>query len=252
MKSNKWLTFLHIGQFLLFCITISYFFSATEKSFFIGQYIILMMIFRLLSKRNGFILLIAYNLITALGYLYIGFIGEWQVFRQLEGIIGHIVLVSNIAVVYGVLYTTKSLEEENVVLRKEVEELTCYVGTSELLTKQEYERRSRLIKMAMERRREIGYEIRFLLIEKNFYVNKAVFTALTDLALETFRNQYDLVGKSDEAEFIVLLQNTDENGMRIALNRYYTRINENLDIQQEELIIDIQVIGSVEGQVHTA
>lgn len=209
-----------------------------------------MIIFRLLSKRNGFILLIAYNLLIALGYLLVGFMEEWQALKQLEGIVSHLVLVLNAAVAYGVLYMTKSLEEENVELKEKVKELTHYVGSSELLTKQEYKRRSRLIKKAMERRGEVGYEIKFLLKEKKPHVHRAVFTTLTDIAMETFRNQYDLVGQWEEASFIVLLQNTDEIGMKVALNRYYERIDEKLNMQKEELIIRTQVIGNDEGQVN--
>ncbi|SNS57971.1 hypothetical protein SAMN05446037_101392 [Anaerovirgula multivorans] len=252
MKNSKWQTFLHIGQFLLFYITIFHFFSSDKQIFFIGQYIIFIILFKILSKRSGFILLIAYNLLIALGYLFIGFIEMWEALRQLEGIVNHLVLILNIAVLYGFTYIAKSVEEENVELKERVEELTQYIGSSEMLTKQEYKRRSSLIKKAMERRGELGYEIQFSVKEKNLHVQKAVFNTLTNLALATFRNQYDLVGKWSKDSFVVLLQNTDEAGMEIALNRYYTRINEKLNIKEEELIMDIQVIGKDERQVNTA
>ncbi|WP_156778703.1 hypothetical protein [Clostridium formicaceticum] len=171
---------------------------------------------------------------------------------QIKVIFYHLILVFNAGVTYGFIYLSKELEEENIHLRKKVKALTQYEDASKLLTKQEFKERSSLIKKAMERRGEEGYEIYFHLKQQGIYAQYAVFYTLTNLALETFRNQYDLVGKWDDSSFVILLQNTDKEGMEIALNRYLSKVDEKLEMNQEELMIEMEVIAPEKEGVNIA
>lgn len=243
MKKNQWLHFLSIGQFLMIVMTIFYFMPLDKVGFFIGQYLFVGILFGVLSKRNGFILFMIYNLLTALGPLFIGFIKGWEALQQLEMIMNHLLVAMNLGFLYCSMYFSRTLGEENASLKKKVAELTQYVGASELLTKQEFERRSNLIKKAMERRGESGYWIQLTLTKRKHPTQKAIFNALTDIALATFRSQYDLVGKINEGSFAVLLQNTDEEGMKIAIDRYYALVKEKIVLEENELSIVIKKIG---------
>ncbi|AKL97212.1 hypothetical protein CACET_c37840 [Clostridium aceticum] len=252
MKYIRGLTILYAGQFLLFYITVFYLLSQGQVRYFIGQYIIFMIVFNALSKRRSFLLLVAYNLLSIVVFLIVGFIKEWQTVMQVKVIFHHLVFIVNMSMIYGSVYLSKELEEENNALRRKVETLVQYVGNSGLLTKKEFEERSSLIKKSMERRGEAGYEIRLCLRKQDNYAYSATFHTLTNMALETFRSHYDLVGKWDENSFVVLLQNTDKEGMEIAINRYLISVNQKLQLSQGELDVDIQRIDPQKKEVKTA
>ncbi|KAB3531070.1 hypothetical protein [Alkaliphilus serpentinus] len=243
MRRRQLLTLLQGGQLIVFYITISYILQSMVP-FFIFQYMALMLIFIFVKSIKGFVLLIAYTFVMGTGYLLLGFIKSYGILLQGEAIIFHLAFIINASLIYTTTYIAKGLEEENLILRKKVDELEDYVGPSNLLTKQEFENRSSLIRSAMARRGEEGYQIIISVEKMSPYIQKSTFNTLTNIALEVFRSQYDLVGKWDDDTFILLLQNTDEEGMRIALNRYLSKIKLKMDLEEENLIIKTQEIGS--------
>ncbi|ABR49240.1 conserved hypothetical protein [Alkaliphilus metalliredigens QYMF] len=251
MKRQQWLTFAQIGQLILFFITISYFLPSDYAPYFIGQYIVLIISFTFLSQSKSFILLITYTMVTGVTFLFIGFIREWEASLQWRAILYHFILTSNAAISYSSAYFSRQLQENNAFLSKRINELLNYVGDSGLLTKQEFEKRSKLIKKAMARRHEQGYQIYFSLEKINPYTQKSAFDTLTNLAVTVFRSEYDLVGKWNDHSFVLLLQNTDEPGMEISLNRYFSTVTSRMNLKESDFVIKIEAIGHSQGQVIT-
>jgi len=244
MNKRQWLIILMMSQFILFYVSITYILPSLG-TYFIPQYIVLMILFTILSKSKGFVLLIAYTLTIGIGYLVLGFIKVYDISSQWQLIFYHLTFVINAAIMYTTSYFFQSLEQENTLLSKRVSELEDYVGTSRLLTKHEFEKRSNLIKIAMNRRGEEGYQIYFSLEKIDSHVQKSAFDTLTSLALTIFRSDYDLVGKWDDNSFALLLQNTDEVGMEIALNRYLDKVKSKMNLKESDLVIKIEYIGLV-------
>lgn len=241
MIKKQWLTLLQGFQLIIFYITINYFITSTSK-YFIPQYIALMILFAFLSRKKAFVLLITYGLITGIGYLLLGLIGNYNSFDQWRAILLHLALIINATVLYSVAFLGKSLQDENLKLKERVEELEVYIGASGLLTKSEYIKRSKLIKKAMERRNEEGYQIYFSFNRIDEYVRVSTFSTLTKLAVSVFRSEYDLVGKWDDYTFVVLLQNTHEAGMKIALERYFQQVKSKMNIYDGDIGIKIEAI----------
>ncbi|SCY45708.1 hypothetical protein [Alkaliphilus peptidifermentans] len=248
MKKIQWLTLLKVGQLIFFYITITYILP-TMTQLFIPQYILLMILFTFLSQSKGFILLIAYMLIIGISYLVLGFINGYDISLEWKAIIYHMTLTTNAAIIYSSTYLTGRLEQENWKLSQRINELEAFVGYTRLLTKQEFEKRSNLIKMAMARRGEEGYQLYFSLEEIDPIIQKSIFSTLTDIALTVFRSEYDLVGKYDDNTFVLLLQNTDNEGMTIALNRYLSIVRSKVNLKESDLLIKVEYIGIVDNKV---
>lgn len=244
MNKSKWLIILIISQFIFFYVSIAYILPSLGL-YFIPQYMGLMILFAILSKSKGFVLLIAYTLIIGIGYLVLGFIKVYDISSQWQLIYYHLTFIINAAIMYSTSYFFQSLEQENILLSKRVSELEDYVGTSRLLTKHEFVKRSNLIKIAMNRRGEEGYQIYFSLEKIDSHVQKSAFDTLTSIALTIFRSDYDLVGKCNDNSFVVLLQNTDEEGMKIALNRYLDKVKSKMNLKENDIEIKIEYIGLV-------
>lgn len=243
-------SWLYIGICLLFPVSINYIFPKDQVLAVVIQYVLAIFFFAVLSRRQGFVLLIAYILATALAELITALISGWDADIQLRAIFHHIVMMFHMVMMYVCLYWLKGLEEENHHLKEQVAVFMKYVGSSKVLTRQEFEERRALVNKAMERRGEKGYEIYFSLESFPVSVCNALLDQLTALAVQTFRERYDLVGKWDDMTFVVLLQNTDEKGMRIAMDRYFLKVRETIRIQEEEIVKEIKEIGSItEGGV---
>ncbi|KXG75472.1 hypothetical protein [Thermotalea metallivorans] len=248
MKQSKKVGWLHMALSLFFLLTIFYVLPRNKVFIFAVQYILAMLFFSFLSHRQGFVLLIAYILMSAMAHLIRAWMYQWETAIQLEVIWQHMVMILNLAMLYAFVYLIKELEKDNKNLKKQVDQLMQYIGPSKVLTKQEFEERKNLLAKAMERRGERGYEIYFSLEKVNFRVREAVFEKLTALAMETFRHEYDLVGKWDDISFVVLLQNTDENGMKAAMDRYFSKIHQSMHLKEEEISMDVKAIGEGKGQ----
>jgi hypothetical protein len=238
-------SWMYIGICLLFPVSMNYIFPKDQVLAVVIQYVLAIFLFVVLSRRQGFVLLIAYIVATALAGLVKAFMNGWNAGIQLQAIFNHIVMMFHIVMVYICLYWLKGLEEENRHLKEQVAAFMKYVGSSKVLTKQEFEERRALVNKAMERRGEKGYEIYFSLESVPVSVRSALFDQLTALAVRTFRERYDLVGKWDDTTFVVLLQNTDEKGMGIAMDRYFSKVKETIHIEEEEIVKEIKEIGSI-------
>ncbi|KAB3531294.1 hypothetical protein F8154_12785 [Alkaliphilus pronyensis] len=248
MKTSKWLALIQIVQLIAFYITITHILPNNEVvAIFI--YIVLSILFSITSKDKGFILLVAAMLITGILCFITVFISKEGVSLQRKAILYHLAFIFNTVTIYIFFYLTKELEKDNEILLKTVNELESYVGHSRLLTKHEFERRSNIIKMAMDRRGEEGYILYFSLENISPIVKASLFETLTSLALIVFRWEYDLVGKWNDDSFVLLLQNTDEEGMKTAFSRYLSKIKSKTNLQESDLVIEIEYIGLSDKKV---
>lgn len=248
MKQAKWLTISIVMQAIMICLSVTIL-ETTILPFFLGSYLLFIFVLSRINRRKGFVLFVCVVLILALIFLFIGLLNGLNTPQQLIYILRHIFFTLNGIIAYFTVYIAKQLEEENDRLKAKVDHLTSYVGDSNLLTAQEFQERMNLVLKAMERRGERGYLILFSLEPIPSHATAAIYDTLTEKALQTFRKDYDLIGRKDDTSFMVFLQNTNAIGLDIALNRYAESIKADLAIDIYEIIHEIQSLGAAEGQV---
>lgn len=242
MKYKNSFLLIEIIQLIFFCLTVTSFISPNYLLPFIIQYLILYTIFIFLSKNKAFILLIGYITLPLLGYLFFAFIREWDLSIQVKTIYQHIISIINASLIYMSAYNVQTLQKKNLAITHELEELKRYVKDSRLLTKNEFEQRSKIIITGIKRRKEEAYKLYFSLEKINPNIQSSLFDTLSSLAVENFRKEYDLVGKLNDYSFVVLLQNTCKKGMDIALKRYISELEKRIDLKENKIVIRVEKI----------
>ncbi|SHK00974.1 hypothetical protein SAMN02745975_03442 [Geosporobacter subterraneus DSM 17957] len=248
MKQAKWLMISILIQAIMICLSVTIL-ETKILPFFLGSYLLFVFVLSRITRRKGFVLLVCVVLILALSFLFIGFLNGLDTPQQLIYILRHMFFTLNGVITYFTVYIAKRLEEDNERLKTKVDLLTSYVGDTKLLTEQEFQERMNLILKAMERREESGYLILFSLENIPSHTTATIYDTLTEKALQTFRNDYDLVGRKDDISFMVFLQNTNAVGLNIALDRYAENVKADLEMDVHEIIHEIQALGIAEGQV---
>jgi len=242
MKEPKRIIMLYSLLYSAFIATIFLIIPSSYVKEFLAHYLLSIILFSILSSQDGFIFLIIYIFGTAFINLVKAFSLGFDISLQILAIATHISTIANVAIAYAFIYSIKKIDMENSDLKAQIKNMLDYVGPTKLLTKQEYTERKTMILKAMHRRKEQGFEIFFSLKNKNDKTRDALFDKLSYYALKNFRNDYDLVGKLDEYCFAVLLQNTNEAGMNIALSRYFDIVQSDININKEDIDMKIAAI----------
>lgn len=239
MNESKKIIILYSILYTTFIATVFLVVPSSYVKEFVANYLISIILFAVLSQSDGFIVLIIYIFSTAFINLIKAFALDYNILRQTSTILAHIATIINIAIAYAFIYCIKKIDIENMTLKVQIENMLDYVGSTKLLTKQEYEERKAMLVKAMQRRKEKGFEIFFYVKNINSKARDTIFDKLSFYALKNFRNDYDLVGKWDNYCFTVLLQNTNEDGLNIALNRYFDIVQSDMNISKEDINIEI-------------
>ncbi|MBO1912334.1 hypothetical protein J4G37_47000, partial [Microvirga sp. 3-52] len=79
--------------------------------------------------------------------------------------------------------------------------------------------RSESVLSNMRRRNETGFYLKVSLIGLKRTVRKNVLLTLAGMMHTTFRKDYDLVGQYDDTTIVVLVQNTNEQGLEVVMGR---------------------------------
>lgn len=147
-------------------------------------------------------------------------------------------MAANFFIVYISTHLLKKVIHENKELTERVRTLEQYIGESKLLTRQEFERRQALLINAMNRRNETGVMIYFDFTSFSKYTKESVMDRVASLLVETVRADFDLVAEYDNNTLVILLQNTNEAGADIVMNRLQPKMEKWL---ADEAIQDIKI-----------
>ena len=147
-------------------------------------------------------------------------------------------MAANFFIVYITTHLLKKVIHENKTLTERVRTLEQYIGESKLLTRQEFERRQALLTTAMNRRNETGVIIYFDFTSFSKYTKESVMDRVASLLVETVRNDFDLAAEYDNNTLVILLQNTNEAGADIVMNRLKPKMEQWL---AAEAIRDIKI-----------
>lgn len=155
------------------------------------------------------------------------FLTGWSMFfvsaPPQEELILHHILFSIFVISFWLFFVSvKTAVEENNTLRQKVRELEKYQGELMMLSNSEFNNQAELFLTGMRRRREQGFLVEVMLRDSS-YTQEALQEVMSSVLIDSIRSQFDLVTNNGDRSFTMFLQNTDEKGLGIVLER----INEN-------------------------
>jgi hypothetical protein len=215
-QKMTWTWILQIGLF----ISLSIILEPIDFFYFSLAYFFVYMLFMFVSNRVAFVLFIAGSLLFVFYFLMRAFIEDWSTGTQFMALSFHFLIAVNGFVIYMSAYYFKKITKENERLNGKVHELERYFMDTELLTKQEFQKRAELIITSMKRRNESGYFVKINVGRLGEFIRESAMLTLAEISLRTVRDQYDLVGKWDNNTLIMLLQNTNQDGLDTVLERW--------------------------------
>jgi len=201
-------------------------------------YVIVNVLFLFLADKKAFIFFILGTIISVFYLFYQAWLHLWSTSDQWQYIITHFLMVANFFIVYITTHLLKKVIHENKTLTERVRTLEQYIGESKLLTRQEFERRQALLTTAMNRRNETGVIVYFDFTSFSNYTKESVMDRVASLLVETVRNDFDLAAEYNESTLVILLQNTNEAGADIVMNRLQPKLEKWL---AAEAIQDIKI-----------
>ncbi|MGU7326662.1 diguanylate cyclase domain-containing protein [Bacillus thuringiensis] len=201
-------------------------------------YVIVNVLFLFLADKTAFIFFILGTIISVFYLFYQAWLHLWSTSDQWQYMITHFLMVANFFIVYITTHLLKKVIHENKTLTERVRTLEQYIGQSKLLTRQEFERRQALLTTAMNRRNETGVIVYFDFTSFSKYTKESVMDRVASLLVETVRNDFDLAAEYDESTLVILLQNTNEAGADIVMNRLQPKLEKWL---AAEAIQDIKI-----------
>lgn len=201
-------------------------------------YVIVNVLFLFLPDKTAFVLFILGTIISVFYLFYQAWLYLWSTSEQWQYIITHFLMAANFFIVYISTHLLKKVIHENKELTERVRTLEQYIGESKLLTRQEFERRQALLINAMNRRNETGVIMYFDFTSFSKYTKESVMDRVASLLVGTVRADFDLAAKYDNNTLVILLQNTNEAGADIVMNRLKPKMEQWL---AAEAIQDIKI-----------
>jgi len=240
MKKHQKSSLFWLLKVIIFIVLIQ--FTNTTQTIIFTLLIILSAIFYSLStKRISFIYFVVVTLASIFYILYLAFVQHWSPVEQGKQILVHFSTMSVLFLLYISNYHLKDIVNENIELTNKMNELEKFIGNTVLLTQSEFENRAQIIKNSMQRRNETGYIISIDLSKLNNNISESILLDISNSALKSVRNQFDLVGQFSSNNIKILIQNTNEEGLNIVMNRFFSNFIQKVD----EKIYDQLLIESV-------
>lgn len=224
-------------NFILFYFTIVHVTQYEHALIFTIIYVIVNVLFLFLPDKTAFVLFILGTIISVFYLFYQAWLYLWSTSEQWQYIITHFLMAANFFIVYISTHLLKKVIHENKELTERVRTLEQYIGESKLLTRQEFERRQALLINAMNRRNETGVMIYFDFTSFSKYTKESVMDRVASLLVGTVRADFDLAAKYNNT-LVILLQNTNEAGADIVMNRLKPKMEQWL---AAEAIQDIKI-----------
>ncbi|MGG0718431.1 hypothetical protein ABE096_12680 [Robertmurraya massiliosenegalensis] len=195
--------------------------------------LIIMVIIGLISMsvRNmySFALLITFILIIAFYNVGISWFMQWDMKQQGMNIGVQALFSFGSLMAWMSGYAIQRNQEVLHSLNTELALLRKYEEHAGVLTFNEFIEQAQILYTGMKRRKENGFLVYMTIREKVAFKQRILREKLTKALLASIRIKFDLVGQIHPKKMIIFLNNTNEQGLQIVINR----IKEKL--QKEEL-----------------
>ncbi|MCX7885065.1 MAG: hypothetical protein N2448_08570 [Caloramator sp.] len=140
----------------------------------------------------------------------------------------------------------KNIVNKNENLERKVKELEKINPEIGIMNFKEFLDRAETIYTAIKRRKEPGQlliiKLANISTEENLKSSKTLMKLLGEAIIKSIRKNYDIVGIYDDNTFIALLQNTNEFGSEIVINRIKDNISKIQSLNYDTLLADLKFV----------
>ncbi len=191
-------------------------------------------------------MVLSITLSLGFAFLFYSFFSVSTISSQINFIFQHVLLTVSLIVIWLIFSSVKRLQDEKADLKKRILELEKYEGSFDLLTNSEFVNRTQIISTGTKRRGEENYYIVFTLSTEGL-TKESMNHVFSQALLETVRAQFDLVTKLTNGSYMVFLQNTNEAGCLIVVNRLFQSLKKNLNQRELPITYTIMKEEEVDG-----
>lgn len=223
-----------IVLFLLSMVALFYLTTGNILLVYVAIISVTALLFSFLSTGVGFIVLLievlTFGFILTFTSYFQNFTSVQQYFLVLEYVLLAFCLVLLWLIFSGLRKAQKKYEEMNSL----VKELQKYEPQLLILTLTEFVSRTKFILTGLKRRKEKGYLFYVTLSNDTVHTLESIYQVMCKTILKSIRAEYDLAGRLSERKIIVLLQNTEEIGIEVVINRFEGLLSKELEIINEK------------------
>ncbi|TYR78651.1 hypothetical protein FZC66_18815 [Priestia megaterium] len=199
------------------------------------------------SSRN-YLYVLAISLLLGFSFLFYAFFQKSESHIQVNLMIQHLLITTSLVLIWLLFAHIRRIYEENVTLKQQVNELKKFEHLPHLLSYSEFINRASVIMTGVKRRGEESYFIR-VHASASDEVKGSVIHVVTEAILQTVRADFDLVTLIHDQEILIFLQNTNEEGCHIVLNRLSKTLRSQFNVI--ELPISYEFLKAGEDVVET-
>lgn len=198
-------------------------------------------LFSFLSRNAGFVLLIGEVLVLGFAFTYKAYQEGLTSMAQVPLVVHHIAFALTLILLWILFYFIHQHNEIMDEMKEKVKRLQKMEPQANVYTRHEFFEKAKVIWTGMKRRNESGYiGILSLADREPHYTKQALFKTIGKVLVSSVRGDYDLVGKYKDDSLIVLLQNADEKGLSIVLNRMENQLAEHINLNESPYTISVE------------
>ncbi|WP_079506472.1 hypothetical protein [Mesobacillus jeotgali] len=223
LNSLLWYTSLLVALLLSSIV-----FLPIEKSWvnYVIVFIYLIVLMNTSSAKN-FITLLVISLTYGFGLTYYCFKNGFPIKDQIMYILLHLFLSAILLLLWLLFDRLKRILDEGEMLKLRVRELEKYNDIPHLLSINEFINQATILITGLKRRKEESYLLKLNLVEEKI-TNYSVIQTIARICIDTIRINYDIITRYDDNTLLIFLQNTNQQGTDIVLNRIKDNIKREL------------------------
>jgi len=233
------------AQFLLFYLFLKII-PIGLKPLYFAYFFILILLTYFYDNLKSFTFLVAVTLSIAFYYVAKAWISPNEKYSQFNMIAQQLIVITLSVFLWVQSIYVKNIVNKNENLERRVKELEKIDPETGIMNFREFLDRAETIYTAIKRRKENGQLIIIKLADistgGNLKTSKTLMKLLGEAIIKSIRKNYDIVGIYDSNTFMALLQNTNQFGSEIVINRIKDNISKVSSLNSDELLPDLKFI----------
>lgn len=233
------------AQFLLFYLFLKII-PIGLKPLYFAYFFILILLTYFYDNLKSFTFLVAVMLSIAFYYVAKAWISPNEKYSQFNMIAQQLIVITLSFFLWVQSIYVKNIVNKNENLERRVKELEKINPETGIMNFREFLDRAETIYTAIKRRKENGQLIIIKLADistgGNLKTSKTLMKLLGEAIIKSIRKNYDIVGIYDSNTFMALLQNTNQFGSEIVINRIKDNISKVSSLNSDELLPDLKFI----------
>lgn len=233
------------AQFLLFYLFLKII-PLRLKPLYIAYFLLLILLTYFYDNLKSFTFLVAFMLSIAFYYVAKAWISPNGKYSQINIIAQQLIVISLSVFLWIQSLYIKNILNKNENLERKVKELEKINPEIGIMNFREFLDRAETIYTAIKRRKETGQLLIIKLADisagGNLKSSKTLMKLLGEAIIKSIRKNYDITGLYNDNTFIALLQNTNEFGSEIVINRIKDNISKVQSLNYDELLPDLKFI----------